>query len=297
MDLLEFKKLSDHYPIKKVMEVKEIGNGNTSNAKLVITMDGSYILRKVRDTKQAITEFLISKALLKQNISPNILLSNHQLPYMNEREDVYNLQLYIENQQDKNKEIDFYHLGKTISIFHSISKSIEGIYEQDDRFVLDRMWMELIQMEEFNNLECKTQLINMFEECLNYNHNNNCYIHGDLGIWNLLFCHSQIYIIDFGEVRKGNNHFDISAVISSTIDWNQGKDKIITSLNDFKYGYISNFETFSWKVLKENLSLWFTRGIIALFINHGINDRTCDYVKLTLERKNIVDRILNNNFL
>ncbi|GAB6489489.1 phosphotransferase [Bacillus cereus] len=259
-------------------------------------MDGKYILRKVKDTKQAMNEFLMSKALFTQNISPNILVSNTNHPYIKNKDDVYNLQIYIENYMDKNKEINFYNLGKTISIFHSKTQSIDGIYEQNDRFALDKMWTELIQIEEFNKCEYKTQLLTLVEQCLNYNHKNNCYIHGDLGIWNLLFNQSQIYIIDFGEVRKGNNHFDMSAVISSTIDWNQGEDEITTSLTDFMNGYISNFGTFNWMVLKENFTLWFTRGIIAFFISNGINERTCNYAKSTMKRKNKLDKIVHNNF-
>lgn len=297
MELFDLSRVSNYYPISPVIEVKEISKGNTSNAKLVVTVDGKYILRKLKDSTQAITEFLISKALLKQNISPKILLSNKKQPYIKNNEDVYNLQIYVENDKDKSKEINFYNLGQTISLFHSKTKSITGIYEQNDRFSLDKMWMDLFQMKEFNKLEYKSQLVTLIEKCIDYNFKNNCYIHGDLGVWNLLFNHSQIYIIDFGEVRKGNNHFDMSAVISSTIDWNKDENELITSLTDFRNGYISNFDTFNWKILKENFTLWFTRGIIALFINQGINDRTSSYVKLTMKRKDKLERIINTNFL
>lgn len=275
------------------MEIKEIRKGNTSNTHLVVTLDGKYIFRKLKDTKQAMAEFLLSKALVKQNISPMLLLSNTKQPYIKDQENIYNLQIYIENHDEK---INFYHLGEIISLFHSVTKCIQGIPEQKDRFALRGMWMKLIQMEEFNKLGYKTQLFMLLEECLQYNHTNNCYIHGDLGIWNLLFNQSKIYIIDFGEVRKGNNHFDMSATISSTIDWSQGENEIINSLIDFKNGYISNYDTFNWTVLKENFTLWSTRGIIALFIKHGINERTSSHAKIIMKRIDQMNRLLNANF-
>jgi hypothetical protein len=73
MKLLEVGHISNYYPIEPVIEVKEIINGNTSNAKLLLQKNGKYILRKLKDTKQAMTEFLISNELLKHNISPAIL--------------------------------------------------------------------------------------------------------------------------------------------------------------------------------------------------------------------------------
>src|SRR5690625_4689521 len=116
MNLLDIiDQLSNYYPIKPVIEVKEISQGNTSNAKLIVTMDSKYILRKLKDSKQAMTEFIISKALSKQNISPTILLNKNDYPYIKDKDDVYNLQIYIENHIVKNKEIDFYNLGKTFS--------------------------------------------------------------------------------------------------------------------------------------------------------------------------------------
>ncbi|MEK3731884.1 phosphotransferase [Paenibacillus sp. FSL M8-0334] len=296
MDCFDFRRLHDYYPITPVIEIKEISTGNTSNARLVVTMDNKYIVRKLRDTEQAITEFRISTALQEHAISPTILLSNDNQPYIKDQEAVYNLQFYVEHHKVNNSDIHFYNLGKTIALFHSATQSIPGIYEQNDRFALEHMWTELIQLDEFDNMEYKPQLLALFQQCTTYNHDNNCYIHGDLGIWNLLFNHNKMYIIDFGEVRKGNHHFDISAAISSALDWNQ-EDKIMASLTDFRNGYSSIFEPFHWNVLKENFNLWFTRGMMALLIHHGMNERTLQYVNLTLSRKNQLDSIIDAHFL
>lgn len=195
--MLVVEDLPTYYSISPVIEVVDINKGNTSNAKLEITVDGKYILRKLKDTKQATTEFLLSKGLSDYNISPRILLSNKNQSYIKDNAHIYNLQNYIENDKDTNKEINFYKMGKAISLFHSNTKTITGIHEQNDRFSLENMWFEIKQRVEFNNLEYKSKLVTLIEKCANYKFEKNCYIHGDLGVWNLLFNKNKIYIIDF----------------------------------------------------------------------------------------------------
>lgn len=296
MNLLELKLLSYYYPIQPVIEIKNIKSGNSSDAKWIITADGKYILRKLKDTKQAITEFKVSAALSNSNISPTILLSNNQQPYINEKGSIYNLQTYIDSHEINNKEINFYNLGKTISLFHAETMKIEGIYVQHDRFSLEDMRNQLLEIEGFNEWEIRTELMTLVKQCLQYKHDMNCYIHGDLGKWNLLFNHQDIYIIDYGELRKGNHHFDVSAVISSTLDWSNRVDKLIASITEFKDGYNSNVALFDWEVLKENLTLWFTRGMIALLISEGINEKTSNYAEVILDRLHILIDIIEKHF-
>lgn len=291
MDRNEYKTLSSFYPIKAVVEVKEIGKGISSDAKLVVTSIEKYILRRIKDPKQAITEYKVSKVLSRHNISPEILLSVSHQPFIEFDGGIYNLQTFISIHNREHK-INFYDLGRTIGIFHSELQRIDGLYEQADRFSLHEMWERLKQNNGFPNLVFKGELQKMVERCFTLNHENNCYIHGDLGKWNLLFGEDNIYIIDFGEVRRGNNHFDMSAVISSTLDWSQENVVIFASLHDFMKGYKSNFAQFDWTLLSESLALWFTRGIVALLNHNGIDARNCDSVKLMIDRKNRLEGII-----
>lgn len=287
MDLKE--RLSNDFEICPVQEIRDVGNGISSDAKLIITLDRKYILRKVRDKKQAITEYKISKALSELKVSSDILVNKLNQPFIEFDGEIYNIQTHIPNHHVENK-IDYFNLGKVISHFHSEVQGIDGLFEQNDRFSLTDMWEQLKQNTDFKKVDFNKQLTNTVEQCLGYHHENNCYIHGDLGKWNLIFNNKNTYIIDFGEVRKGNNHFDISAVISSTIDLNQPEEEIIASLIDFRKGYKENFEQFDWFLLMENLSLWFTRGIIALLVTNGINSRTCRTVNKIFESQ---DRLIH----
>lgn len=294
---ISLEEISNYYPISPVIEIKELNQGTTSEAKLVITKNTKYIFRKLRNIEQAETEFLLSEELSKHNISPSILLSNQNFPYIKNNDEVYNLQKYIQNYNLNSKEINFKHLGKTISLFHSKSKDISGIRDQEDRFILEIMSKKMMEMEGFYHFEYKNELLDLVNQCMNYHHIMNCYIHGDLGTWNLLFNHDNIHIIDFGEVRKGNNHFDVSAVLSSILDLEQEDSVLVSSLRDFQKGYTSNFDVFSWNDLKEHLSIWYVRGIVAMIVSHGINGKTINYTKRVLESEKQFDKIINTYFL
>lgn len=138
---------------------------------------------------------------------------------------------------------------------------------------------------------------NLYKQCLHYSEKKNCYIHGDLGKWNLLFNGSQIYLIDFGEVRSGNNHFDVAAVLTSTINWNLTETEILNHLTDFSTGYRLNFNEFSWSSVNENITLWLTRGMIAILAEFGVNDSTSKYIKQNLEQLKKINSIIQTKSL
>lgn len=81
-------------------------------------------------------------------------------------------------------------------------------------------------------------------------------------------------IIDFGEVRKGNYHFDIAAVITSFLNMNASKQDMIAALNDFEEGYNHLTIMIDRMVLMENIRLWIVRGIIAVLNQNGVTKET-----------------------
>lgn len=48
---------------------------------------------------------------------------------------------------------------------------------------------------------------------MEYKLKNNIMIYGDFGVWNMLFMKECIYVIDMGEVRRGNYYFDLVVVL------------------------------------------------------------------------------------
>ncbi|MDU5144462.1 MAG: phosphotransferase [Paenibacillus dendritiformis] len=81
------------------------------------------------------------------------------------------------------------------------------------------------------------------ECCLRYVEKITGYIHGDLGAWNLLRRKGRIYIIDFGEARLGDRHFDAAAALVSTASDNASVEETVTRLENFRRGYEGNAQT------------------------------------------------------
>ncbi|WP_339216936.1 phosphotransferase [Ornithinibacillus sp. FSL M8-0202] len=273
----------NEYGVSSIEEITKIESGISSNAKRIVTADGNYILRRVKSVEQAITEYKISQELRHDNLSSIIILNQDNAPYIKLNNEVYNLQTEIPNLLEKDS-INFFELGKTIAIFHSRVQKIDGLFSQEDRFPLERMWNQVKVNPKFDATEYSGKLTKLVEQCLSYNHKDNYYIHGDLGKWNLLFDKSNIYIIDFGEVRRGNNHFDISAVLSSTINWSLGDEQLFLQVRQFKNGYGSNFHQWNHAILRESFHLWFTRGMVALLAQQGINERTNHAINFMMKK-------------
>ncbi|MBC5636243.1 phosphotransferase [Ornithinibacillus sp. BX22] len=283
----------NEYGISSIEEINKIESGISSNAKRIVTADGNYILRKVKSVEQAITEYKISQELRHDNLSSIIILNQDNAPYIKLNNEVYNLQTEIPNLLEKDN-INFFELGKTIAIFHSRVQKIEGLFSQEDRFPLERMWDQVKLNPNFDATEYSGKLTKLVEQCLRYNHKDNCYIHGDLGKWNLLFDKSNIYIIDFGEVRRGNNHFDISAVLSSTINWSLGDEQLFLQVRQFKKGYVSNFQQWNNANLRESFHLWFTRGMVALLAQQGINERTNHAIHFMMKKCTRIETVFKH---
>ncbi|WP_342539535.1 hypothetical protein MHI39_14585 [Heyndrickxia sp. FSL K6-6286] len=157
---------------------------------------------------------------------------------------------------------------------------------------MNHLWKEVEHPIQSIELKIKKQLVELINECFNYKHKSNYDIQSDLGIWNLLINKNKIYLINFGEVRKGNNHFDIAAILSSTLKMNDEDYQIITNLNEFRNGYLKHYNDFDWSILRENLNLWFIRGMLALIINQGINQSTQVLLEKIMDQRNKFDGIL-----
>lgn len=192
------------------------------------------------------------------------------------------LKTYIESEEPR-PEIDFKQLYRVVGLFHKQTNDIEGIHAQADRFSLADMYKQLIENRVLDSLNLKDKLVNLVEECLAYKHDDNSYIHGDLGVWNMLFNGSDIYLIDFGEVRRGNNHFDIAAVLTSTINLSQSNEELKENLKVFLSSYTEHFPDFDLDVLKENIKLWIVRGVLAILNEYGVNEKSQGYVMNNIE--------------
>ncbi|MGG4396692.1 hypothetical protein ABEX25_20550 [Paenibacillus thiaminolyticus] len=118
------------------------------------------------------------------------------------------------------------------------------------------------------------------------------YIHGDLGAWTC-FCGRDGSIIDFGEVRLGDRHFDAAAALVSTAPGHASVEEAVTRLEDFCRGYKANAEPLDLARLREQIHLWFVRGSVAVVRHHGANERTSRYCRRSMETMEHFDRVID----
>lgn len=162
---------------------------------------------------------------------------------------------------------------------------------QRDRFDLGRMWDEV--SASYSGEALIRLLEKPVERCLGYAEKITGYIHGDLGAWNLLLRKGRIYIIDFGEVRLGDRHFDAAAALVSTAADNASVEETVTRLEDFCRGYAANAEPLDLERLREQIHLWIVRGSVAVVRHYGANERTSRYCRQSMATMEHFDRVID----
>ncbi|WP_254438350.1 phosphotransferase [Paenibacillus sp. DCT19] len=115
-----------------------------------------------------------------------------------------------------------------------------------------------------------------------YQSTHTAVIHGDLGLWNVLFTESDMYIIDVGEVRSGNHHFDLAAILSSTCSSSITVCELEERMVQLERGYRSEGRDVNRVILYEQIHLWVIRGLLAIIREKGIIAPTIPYVERNL---------------
>ncbi|MEK4299451.1 phosphotransferase [Oceanobacillus sp. FSL W8-0428] len=293
-----FIEIINEYPIQEIIQIEALDKGNTSEANIVISTEGKYILRKLKSNQQARTEYFISNILSDAHVSPKVLLTKKNKSFVEKNGGIYNLQQYINNKSVLNKNIHFQNLGKAIALFHHKMNTVNEIEEQEDRFSLEQLWGKVMEQPHLYRLIKLHGVTQLVHQILNYQHKDNCYIHADLGKWNLLFNEDDVYIIDFGEARRGNYHFDVAAVIASTIDLNQTSESILKNLVQLEKGYVENHNKINWTSVIENLYLWNIRGMLAFLCFQGKNNQQNSLIiKQVLDRNERLTSLIERFFI
>ncbi|RAI91760.1 phosphotransferase family enzyme [Paenibacillus pabuli] len=275
--------MAEHYDIGNILECHTIRQGNSSKAMLVRASYGNFVLRRLRNEQQAWAEYEMYQALASANITPSMVHAKDGLPFITDNHEVFNLQTYIENVLPHNQiNVDFIRLGRLISHFHRLTIHLE-IPEQADRFALPRLWREVSREITTSSSECIRSLQEHTEHCMEYKEPYKAIIHGDLGIWNLLFTKESLHIIDVGEVRKGDIHFDMAAALTSSIPTSVKEREVGEIVANFEQGYTEEGNSFRRKSLYEQMHMWVIRGLLAIIREKGMVRQTIPYVQRNLE--------------
>lgn len=290
--------LLQDYSIGNILMIEPINKGNTSNAIYILSDKGKWILRKLKNKNQGVSEYTISNILANDSICPRIITTKSNEGYSYYAGNYYNLQEYIQSQPINNDIETFEKLGKSLGILHNTLKIDIDLIEQEDRFSLENLWNQTKSKWKdvqnylnyfsfnINNLE---SLIDEMILCQNI---KNVFIHGDLGKWNLIYNSEKIYVIDFGEVRKGDSHLDIAAALTSMVNFDLGKEFVCERLSVFYETYVNYMKDFQWDDLQRNIQLWTLRGILATLLYSNNEKTSIERVRKMIDLKLSFDEII-----
>ena len=291
------------YHIGNILNVKAVNKGNTSDASYVLSDQGQWVLRKLKNIEQGVIEYAISNILSNDNICPRIITTKSNIGYSYYQGSYYNLQEYIPSQHIKNDLGTFKKLGRILGILHSRLKDNIDLIEQEDRFPLEDLWKKTknkwndIRNQFDYSIFTTSNFEELIYEMVTYQNIKNRFIHGDLGKWNLLYNSPKVYIIDFGEVRKGDNHFDVAAILTSMISFDLSDEFICKYLHAFHEEYKNYMEDFQWKKLQKNIQLWILRGILALLLYSSNKPNFIESVKKMVDLELKLNNVICENFI
>ncbi len=80
-----FIEIINEYPIQEIIQIEALDKGNTSEANIVISTEGKYILRKLKSNQQARTEYFISNILSDAHVSPKVLLTKKNKSFVEKK--------------------------------------------------------------------------------------------------------------------------------------------------------------------------------------------------------------------
>lgn len=236
----------------KIESLQPHGNGQTSDIYKIISDSGSYILKSHLNEQTAANEFYCLEALSKINLSARALCTVNNSIYFKHGGLFYILMAYINTQDIKQTDLNYFKLGKAVKTMHSALSNLK-LTNVPDRFNEEQL---------INNIK-STGIKKLIEQNYNdykdYISENSSIIHGDLGVWNLLMNEYKINIIDFGEVRYDDPFFDLAALTES-LNLNN------TDTINLLYGY-GDKDDKAYNRLTTMRKKWKLRGLIFLAVN------------------------------
>ncbi|MCM3126410.1 MULTISPECIES: phosphotransferase [unclassified Paenibacillus] len=268
------RSLEEHYEIGEASGLVPISSGHTSHACRLETMQGhQFVLRRLRSKLQAACEYEISSTAAAHYVTPYILPGRNENGFIEVQGNVYNLQHYLKPDKVPVQHM-FLQMGKALGILHTVLRNTT-VHDQEDRFSLEYSWNEATQNMSDN---LNASLEKYVTACLEMNQRMEGCIHADLGIWNVIFHAASVYIIDFGEARTGDYHFDAAALLTSSIGKAWTDQQAAASIFDFKKGYEQSGLQLDQSVLLENMILWLIRGAATVLAEYGETEQTTYYV-------------------
>ena len=259
-----------NWPIQGFPTLERIQSGTTCSAFLVHSCNGNYLLRCFSSSRRAELESAVYCHLKPVDVIPPFIPTHSDTLFFENDHGIFTLQQFISGTAP-----DLWDTEQLIFSASSIGKLHTGLRSctaapTSDRFDTIEMLQRAASDPRLyylfpNSMENTAQMvkyIQQLEACLNSDQP----IHADLGVWNTLWDGTKVWIIDFGEYRLGDFHFDLAAFLSGLIRPDRDLDSICAQLCVL----LSAYEKYGSKIDSSKLMIclyfWFLRGALATLL-------------------------------
>ena len=246
------------------LAVTPLRQGTTSDACLVETADGSYVLRRV-SREAAEVEYAASRLLAGSGMAAEILPTRMGQGWLEQDGACFNLQRRIaENAIRSCDAVTFRAAGCALGRMH---RALSGCRDTgvQDRFSLSALLARATARHAFLRTQTpEAQTLRQLAARLRPLEDERVQlIHGDLGVWNMLRTRDGVAFIDFGEARQGHPYMDIAASMTSLLSLEQDGTRLASDASLFLESYVSEVGPVNQPLLADYVSLWQLRGVLA----------------------------------
>ncbi len=248
---------------KKILDIKQITTGWTNIVYEVSTTDGNFFFRFPRDEfwiRTIVKDYEFAKFINGKTdfkTSELYLLYDNNRPFsIHKKVNGTDLASKLQTLSSEDLKVVSKDVAKFMYQLHQIP------FEKNDVFETDNIGLNLVDfLDELLNLHVdhKDKIFWKYDEFTNKN--NNCLVHGDLNLSNIIIDDTNHIsaVIDFGFGGFGNKYFDIARILSR--EYPQGfKEEVIKT-----YEELSN-ENLNIPVLNNEINIW--KKIDGAYINY-----------------------------
>ena len=257
-------------PEAESIAFQRIQKGTSSKAYRVISDSVQGVLREIASVAQAETEAVLAAVLAPWKLTPHILMTVNQTAYVLDQNRVYNFQEYLKPDEFRPQGMELAHkLAITIARMQKIlAQSKLTISDRPDRFSADSLWKSaearMALFPYWISAEQNAVIQRLVQNCEKLKRINDQPIHGDLGLWNMLWTPSGLRIIDFGEARLGDPYFDLAGAVSSLLQSEKNKTLHPAMIETFLCSYAGEYQEINRTKLLEWIQFWLLRGMLAV---------------------------------
>lgn len=252
------------------MIIEEIHSGISSHARKIMCGETQGIFREIASEAHAKTEAEFAAVLAPQGIAPALRLTKTHAAYVQDQGRFFNFQEYLQPSPDRPRGVELAaHMGKTVALMQKVLfQERMTLPVVPDRFALGQLKQKaqcrFAWFPTAVTAEHQAAIHSLLQDSLIINLREDQPIHGDLGLWNMLWTTSGLRIIDFGEARLGDGYFDLAASLSSCIQSEPDHALYPLMIEAFLHSYSETYQAIDRTKLSAVIRCWLLRGILAV---------------------------------